>query len=113
MMSPVGGVGINYAIQDAVVAANVLAGSLATSQRRLTPLDVQYLAGVQRRREIPTRLIQGLQALVQRRVLAPALRSDRQRRSLLPLRLLLRAPVLRSLPAHILGFGFWPVRVKS
>jgi 2-polyprenyl-6-methoxyphenol hydroxylase-like FAD-dependent oxidoreductase len=113
VMSPVGGVGINYAIQDAVVAANVLAGSLATSQRRLTPLDVQYLAAVQRRREIPTRLIQGLQALIQRRVLAPALRSDRQRRSLLPLRLLLRAPVLRSLPAHILGFGFWPVRVKS
>jgi 2-polyprenyl-6-methoxyphenol hydroxylase-like FAD-dependent oxidoreductase len=113
VMSPVGGVGINYAIQDAVVAANVLAGPLAESQRRLTPLDVKYLAAVQRRREVPTRLIQGLQALIQRRVLAPALRSGRSLRVPLPIRLLLRAPGLRALPARIVGFGFWPVRVKD
>ncbi|MDQ4126411.1 MAG: FAD-dependent oxidoreductase [Actinomycetota bacterium] len=113
VMSPVGGVGINYAIQDAVVAANVLAGPLAESQRRLVPLDVRYLAAVQRQREIPTRLIQGLQALIQRRVLAPALRSERPLGIPRPLRLLFRAPILRSLPARIVGFGFWPVRVKE
>jgi 2-polyprenyl-6-methoxyphenol hydroxylase-like FAD-dependent oxidoreductase len=113
VMSPVGGVGINYAIQDAVAAANVLAGPLAESQRRLTPLDVRHLAAVQRRREVPTRLIQGLQALIQRRVLAPALRSDRPLRIPLPIRLLLRAPGLRALPARLVGFGFWPVRVKD
>jgi 2-polyprenyl-6-methoxyphenol hydroxylase-like FAD-dependent oxidoreductase len=113
VMSPVGGVGINYAIQDAVAAANVLAEPLAESQRRLIPLNVRYLAAVQRRREVPTRLIQGLQALIQRRVLAPALRSDRPLRVTLPIRLLLRAPLLRALPARVVGFGFWPVRVKD
>ena len=113
VMSPVGGVGINYAIGDAVAAANVLARPLAESQRRLTPLDVRYLAAVQRRREVPTRLIQGLQALIQRRVLAPALRSDRPLTIPPPVRLLLRAPLLRSLPARVVGFGFWPVRVKD
>ena len=113
VMSPVGGVGINYAIGDAVAAANVLARPLLNSQRRLVPLGVRHLAAVQRRREVPTRLIQGLQALIQRRVLAPALRSDRPLRVPPPLRLLLRVPVLRSLPARVVGFGFWPVRVKG
>jgi 2-polyprenyl-6-methoxyphenol hydroxylase-like FAD-dependent oxidoreductase len=112
-MSPVGGVGINYAIQDAVAAANVLAGPLAECQRRLRPLDVRYLAAVQRRREVPTRLIQGLQALIQRRVLAPALRSDKPLAISPAIRLLIRLPGLRALPARVVGFGFWPVRVKD
>ena len=113
VMSPVGGVGINYAIADAVAASNVLAGPLSESQRRLVPLDVRYLAAVQRRREVPTRLIQGLQAIVQRRVLAPALSSDQPLRIPTALRVLLRLPILRALPARIVGFGFWPVRVKA
>jgi 2-polyprenyl-6-methoxyphenol hydroxylase-like FAD-dependent oxidoreductase len=113
VMSPVGGVGINYAIQDAVAAANVLAGPLAESQRRLRPLDVRYLAAVQRRREVPTRLIQGLQALIQRRILAPALRSDKPPRIPPAVRLLLRLPGVRALPARIVGFGLWPGRVKD
>ena len=112
VMSPVGGVGINYAIQDAVVAANVLAEPLKKSQRQLKDLDVRYLAAVQRRREWPTRIIQAFQAQVQRQILAPALRSSRPFAPPKLLRLLLRVPVLRDLPGQIVAFGVWPVRVK-
>jgi 2-polyprenyl-6-methoxyphenol hydroxylase-like FAD-dependent oxidoreductase len=113
VMSPVGGVGINYAIQDAVVAANVLAGPLKESQERLKDLDVGYLAAVQRRRELPTRIIQAIQTQIQRRVLANVLRSERPLAPPLWLRLLPRVPVVRSVPARIIGLGFWPVRVKE
>ncbi len=113
VMSPVAGVGINYAIQDAVVAANVLGGPLKESQERLVNLDVRHLAAVQRRRELPTRLIQRLQALIQERVLAPTLRSSEPFSPPPPLRLLLRVPVLRTIPARVVAFGFWPVRVKE
>jgi 2-polyprenyl-6-methoxyphenol hydroxylase-like FAD-dependent oxidoreductase len=112
VMSPVGGVGINYAIQDAVVAANVLAGPLKESQERLVDLDPRYLAAVQRRRALPTRLIQRFQALIQRRVLAPSLRSKEPFAPPLYLRLLLRVPVLRNIPSRIIAFGFWPVRAR-
>jgi 2-polyprenyl-6-methoxyphenol hydroxylase-like FAD-dependent oxidoreductase len=112
VMSPVGGVGINYAIQDAVVASNVLAGPLRECQARLRDLDPRYLA-VQRRRELPTRLIQSFQALIQGRVLAPALASDGPFAPPLLLRLLPRAPILRDLPARVVAFGVWPVRVKD
>src|SRR5215207_10055661 len=113
VMSPVGGVGINYAIQDAVVAANVLAGPLKESQTRLEDLDIKYLAAVQRRREWPTRLIQRFQALLQQRVLASALRSSEPFAPSLPLRLLLRVPVLRDIPARIIAFGVWRVHVRK
>ena len=113
VMSPVGGVGINYAIQDAVVAANVLAEPLKKSQRRLEDLDVRYLAAVQRRREWPTRIIQAFQAQIQRQILAPALRSNQPFAPPKLLRLLLRVPVLRDLPGRIVAFGVWPVRVKG
>jgi 2-polyprenyl-6-methoxyphenol hydroxylase-like FAD-dependent oxidoreductase len=113
VMSPVGGVGINYAIQDAVVAANVLAGPLKESQTRPRDLDLTYLAAVQRRREWPTRLIQRFQALIQQRVLASALRSSEPFAPPLPLRLLLRVPVLRDIPARIIAFGVWRVHVKK
>ncbi|MCA1688624.1 MAG: FAD-dependent oxidoreductase [Actinobacteria bacterium] len=113
VMSPVGGVGINYAIQDAVVASNVLAGVLKECQARLRNLDLRYLAAVQRRRELPTRLIQGGQALIQSRVLAPALASDGPFAPPLLLRLLLRVPIVRDVPARVVAFGVWPVRVKG
>jgi len=113
VMSPVGGVGINYAIQDAVVAANVLAGPLKESQERLKDLDTKYLAAVQRRRELPTRFIQAIQTQIQRRVLANVLRSDRPLAPPGWLRLLPRVPVVRSVPARIFGLGLWPVRVKE
>jgi 2-polyprenyl-6-methoxyphenol hydroxylase-like FAD-dependent oxidoreductase len=113
VMSPVGGVGINYAIQDAVVAANVLAGPLKESRERLKDLDTKYLAAVQRRRELPTRFIQAIQTQIQRRVLANVLRSDRPLAPPGWLRLLPRMPFVRDIPARIVGFGLWPVRVKE
>ena len=113
VMSPVGGVGINYAIQDAVVAANVLSGPLKESQARLVELDTKYLAAVQRRRELPTRLIQRAQALIQQQVLARALRSNEPFAPPLLIRLLLGVPLVRNIPSRIVAFGFWPVRVKG
>jgi 2-polyprenyl-6-methoxyphenol hydroxylase-like FAD-dependent oxidoreductase len=113
VMSPIGGVGINYAIQDAVVASNVLAGPLRRSQALLENLSVSHLAAVQRRREWPTRIIQAGQALAQRGLIAPALESDEAPKPPALVRLLLRAPVLRDLPARIVAFGVWPVRVRA
>ena len=113
VMSPVGGVGINYAIQDAVVAANVLAEPLKESQAQLKVLDTRYLAAVQRRRELPTRFIQVVQTQIQRRVLASVLRSEQPLAPPRWLRLLPRVPLVRSVPARIFGLGLWPVRVKN
>ena len=104
VMSPVGGVGINYAIQDAVVAANVLSATLKAGNVR-----VSDLAKVQRRRELPTKIIQAFQSLVQQQILAPALNSQQ---SFKP-PLLLRLPILRDLPARLIAFGVWPVHLKK
>ncbi len=113
VMSPVGGVGINYAIQDAVVASNVLAEPLKESQVQLKDPDVKYLAEVQRRRELPTRFIQAIQTQIQRRVLVSVLRSEEPLAPPGWLRLVLRVPLVRSVPARIFGFGLWPVHVKE
>jgi len=107
VMSPVGGVGINYAIQDAVVAANVLSGPLEEKH-----LQLGNLAEVQRRREWPTRLIQAVQTGIQKRVIAAALDPTGTFRVPLALRLLLRVPGLRNLPARVIGLGFKKVHVK-
>jgi len=68
---------------------------------------------VQRRRELPTRLIQRVQALIQQRILAPALRSNATFAPPLFLRLLPLVPILRDIPARVVAFGFWPVLVKD
>lgn len=107
-MSPVGGVGINYAIQDAVVTANVLVEPLRRGRLRL-----RDLAAVQRRRELPTRAIQALQSFVQRNVLAPTLQSSAPGRVPALLRILLRIPIVRSIPARIVGLGIVPVHVET
>ena len=112
VMSPVAGVGINYAIQDAVSAANILDGPLLESQRRLVALDEKHLATVQRRRELPTRVIQAVQAQVQKNVLAPALESSGPFSPPLLLRLMPKVPVLRNLPGRLIGYGLWPSRVE-
>ena len=72
VMSPVGGVGINYAIQDAVVAANVLSEPLKAGR-----LTTEHLHEVQRQREFPTKVIQWIQSQAQQRIVGAALRSDR------------------------------------
>ena len=107
VMSPVGGVGINYAIMDAAEAANVLAAPLKTGA-----LDESRLREVQRRREWPTRLIQAVQTRIQKRVIAAALDPANTFRVPLALRLILRLPVLRNLPARVIGFGFKRVHIE-
>ncbi|MBW4650357.1 MAG: FAD-dependent oxidoreductase [Kastovskya adunca ATA6-11-RM4] len=104
VMSPVAGVGINYAIQDAVVAANVLAEPLRSGQVRL-----KDLAAIQCRREIPTRIIQGFQVLIQRRIVVPALDSKQAFKP----PFFLRIPFLRDLPARLIGKGVWQVHINS
>jgi len=111
-MSPIGGVGINLAIQDAVAAANVLAAPLAdarVSGEALTPL----LAKVQRRRMPPTRLTQAVQVAAQNRMLNPLLDSTRPPRIPWVLKLLDRWPALRALPAYAVGVGARPEHVRS
>lgn len=107
VMSPVGGVGINYAIQDAVVAANVLSEPLLDGRVRN-----RQLAAVQRRRELPTRAIQAWQALIQTRILAPAL-NERPFDPPKLLRRLLRLPPVQYLPARVIGYGLLPPKVKG
>lgn len=104
VMSPVAGVGINYAIQDAVAAANCLAEPLLSGT--LSDTD---LAAVQRRRELPTRFIQCFQAIVQRLIVARAL-DDQPFRLPLTARVISALPGLRNLPARIVGWGIRPER---
>lgn len=105
VMTPVGGVGINYAIQDAVAAANILAENLRKGR-----VPTSDLARVQRRRELPTRLIQGFQRLLQKQILTNVLTSNEVPTLPLPLLLILRTPLLRMIPATFIAFG--PVRER-
>lgn len=104
IMSPVGGVGINYAIQDAVVAANILTEPLKENR-----LQVSDLAEVQRQRAFPTRVIQTFQTFVQKRIIQTALDRDR---TLTP-PAFLRLPILRDLPTRLIGFGIHRVYPNS
>jgi 2-polyprenyl-6-methoxyphenol hydroxylase-like FAD-dependent oxidoreductase len=114
-MSPVGGIGINLAIQDAVATANILAAALAdpaADAAALTPL----LARVERRRLFPTRMTQAAQVAIQNRLLAPVLAAAGRRRPLAvpwPVKLLNRWPALRVVPAYAVGIGVRPEHVKS
>src|SRR5207245_8554455 len=91
-MSPIGGVGINLAIQDAVAAANILAARLARGTASLADLQ-----RVQLRRELPTRIIQRVQVLIQNKLIRRILGSNEQIRLPLPLKLLRRWPFLRRI----------------
>jgi len=106
-MSPIGGVGINLAIQDAVAAANILAPRLL--QGSASEDDLQ---AVQRRREFPTRATQRLQLFVQNRVIGRVLQSTGKPSPPLLLRLLGHWPLLRRIPARLIGIGFRPEHVK-
>ena len=107
-MSPVGGVGINLAIQDAVAAANILAPILQT--RIATPRE---LARVQRRREFPTKLTQWVQVQIQNRLLVPTMRAQTTPRPPALLRLLNRWRWLRRWPARFVGIGVRPEHVSA
>ncbi|MGE0484263.1 MAG: FAD-dependent oxidoreductase [Gammaproteobacteria bacterium] len=105
-MSPIGGVGINLAIQDAVAAARLLAGPLAHGM----PSD-DDLAAVQQRRQWPARLTQCLQLLVQERVIRAVLTSHGELEAPWPVRLLARLPWLQRLPARLIGLGVRPEHI--
>lgn len=107
-MSPIGGVGINLAIQDAVAAANILAARLARGTASLADLQ-----RVQLRRELPTRIIQGVQVFIQNRLIRRILGSDEQIRLPWPLKLLRRWPFLRRIPARLVGIGVRPEHVRT
>jgi len=106
-MSPVGGVGINLAIQDAVAAANILGPVL----RRGIP-DLRELKKIQKRREFPMKLIQGFQVLAQNRFLAPTLRQTSTPKAPWLLKLVSRSPWLQQWPARFLGVGVRPEHVQ-
>jgi 2-polyprenyl-6-methoxyphenol hydroxylase-like FAD-dependent oxidoreductase len=105
-MSPIGGVGINLAIQDAVAAANILAAPL-----RRRSVTIEHLRRVQQRREWPTRVTQRIQVIVQNRIIGPVLGGARPLRPPLAVRLLGRFPRLRRLPARLVGIGIRPEHV--
>jgi 2-polyprenyl-6-methoxyphenol hydroxylase-like FAD-dependent oxidoreductase len=107
-MSPVGGVGINLAIQDAVAAANILAPQL----EQVAPSDDQ-LARVQRRRELPTRVIQAIQVAIQRRVFEPTLGEGRRIRVNRGLYWLDRMPRLQRIPAYVMGVGLRREHIRT
>jgi 2-polyprenyl-6-methoxyphenol hydroxylase-like FAD-dependent oxidoreductase len=107
-MSPIGGVGINLAIQDAVAAANILAAPL--KEGRVT--DAQ-LEAVQRRRTLPTRVIQWLQVQIQNNVLNPVLKSAARPTPPFAVRLLNWFPPLQRLPARIIGLGVRPEHIAT
>lgn len=104
VMTPVGGVWINYAIQDAVVAANVLREPLKEGR-----VQTSDLARIQRKRALPTRFIQAFQALIQKRILSNALDPTK------PFRVpfFLRLPLFRRIPARLIAFGVWRVHVEK
>jgi 2-polyprenyl-6-methoxyphenol hydroxylase-like FAD-dependent oxidoreductase len=105
-MSPVGGVGINLAIQDAVATANILAEPL-----RAGIVSLDDLKKVQRRRAFPTRLTQSGQVFIQRRVISRVLRGTEPLRPPLIIRLFGRFPLLRRIPARVIGIGVRPEHV--
>jgi 2-polyprenyl-6-methoxyphenol hydroxylase-like FAD-dependent oxidoreductase len=108
-MSPLGGVGINLAIQDAVAAANLLAGPLAKGE-----LGDDMLDKVRQRRLWPVKATQFVQVQMQNRVISPIL-AEKSRTLGAPraMWIILRVPMLRRLVASIVGMGFGPEHVRS
>ena len=106
-MSPVGGVGIYLAIQDAVAAANVLFEPLREKQ-----VSLDDLRQIQTRRELPTRVTQWLQVTVQRGIIARVLGETKPVRPPVAVRLLATVPLLRRIPARVVGLGIRPEHVS-
>ena len=107
-MSPVGGVGINLAIQDAVAAANILARPLS-----LGWVSPSHLQKVQWRRELPTRVTQWVQVQIQNRILGRVLGSSQPVAAPWVIRLFNRFPILRRIPARLIGIGVRPEHVRT
>ena len=108
VMSPVGGIGINYAINDAAAAANALLPALQGAGIRTADLEA-----VQQRREFPVKFIQSFQAMIQKRVIAAGLQSDKPFTPPLPLRIISRFRPLRARAARMMAYGLRPERLLS
>ncbi len=108
-MSPIGGVGINLAIQDAVAAANVLAEPMAAGR---PPTDAE-LRRIQDRRMFPTKVTQDFQIFIQNRAIEPVLHGAEIDRPPLAARLLDEFPLLRRLPARLIGLGARRERIHT
>jgi 2-polyprenyl-6-methoxyphenol hydroxylase-like FAD-dependent oxidoreductase len=106
-MSPIGGVGINLAIQDAVAAANILYPHLSK-----LGIDIGILKEVQSRREWPTRVVQRVQVVIQN-IISKGRGQPTDIEPPLPLRLLNRFPILRRIPARLVGLGIRPEHVRT
>jgi 2-polyprenyl-6-methoxyphenol hydroxylase-like FAD-dependent oxidoreductase len=107
-MSPIGGVGINLAVQDAVAATNILAAPL-----RAGAVTLDHLARVQGRRQWPTRVTQALQRTIQNRVVGPVLTGTAQPKPPLAVKLLDWFPALRGIPAWAIGVGVRPEHIRT
>jgi 2-polyprenyl-6-methoxyphenol hydroxylase-like FAD-dependent oxidoreductase len=107
-MSPIGGVGVNLAVQDAVAAANILWQPLKAGTLREDDLD-----SVQKRREFPTRVTQRMQVFIQDKVINAALATEKSLQAPLPLRLMSRFALLRRIPARLVGVGVRPEHVHT
>jgi 2-polyprenyl-6-methoxyphenol hydroxylase-like FAD-dependent oxidoreductase len=107
-MSPIGGVGVNLAVQDAVATANILAPRFLAGG--VTDTD---LAAVQRRREWPTRMTQRLQIIAQNRVIGGVLSGTSTPKPPLLLRLFSHLPILQRIPARLIGMGLRPEHVRT
>jgi 2-polyprenyl-6-methoxyphenol hydroxylase-like FAD-dependent oxidoreductase len=107
-MSPIGGVGINLAVQDAVAAANILAEPL-----RCGTVTVETLKQVQQRREFPTRVTQRLQIIMQNNLIGPAL-ANKSKRPRAPLFMkMMQWPLLRRIPGRLLAYGVRPEHIDA
>jgi 2-polyprenyl-6-methoxyphenol hydroxylase-like FAD-dependent oxidoreductase len=107
-MSPIGGVGINIAVQDAVAAANRLAGPL-----RAGPVKPSDLQAIQQRRMWPARMTQRVQLIMQNRLIGPALQGVRRPKPPFLFELLNVVPLLQRIPARLLAMGFRPEHVRT
>ena len=107
-MSPIGGVGINLAVQDAVAAANILAEPL-----RRGAVTVETLDKVQQRREFPTRVTQRVQIIIQEKIIGPALAAKGQRPKAPVFMKLMQWPLLRRIPGRVLALGVRPEHVQA
>ena len=107
-MSPVGGVGINLAVQDAVAAANILAEPL-----RHGTVTEENLAAVQKRREFPTRFTQRMQVTLQNNLIGPALQGAGGRPKAPLIMKMLQWPLLRRIPGRVMAVGIRPEHIKT
>jgi 2-polyprenyl-6-methoxyphenol hydroxylase-like FAD-dependent oxidoreductase len=107
-MSPVGGVGVNVAVQDAIAAANILAAPLRDGN-----LANKHLDRVQKRRTFPMKVIQAMQLAVQNRLIGPLLSADKPVEPPWTMKLFNMFPILRRIPARVVGIGVRPEHVRT